>query len=920
MQLAKSFLALTALAIAACGHSSPLVADRAPPAPSVAPGDWPTFNRTLAGDRFSPLAEIDRSNVDRLAIVCRYALPEVTALQTGPIVVGGVMYFTTDTISYAIDAGTCAERWRSVRHSPTPNRLAVNRGAAYMNGRVFRGTSDAHVIALDATDGHALWDVALDVAGRGVTVPMAPTAWNGLVYVGNAGGDLSGVVGHVYALDARDGHVVWRFDVVPSSGPALATWPTADRYPVSGGAFWTAFTLDERNGVLYVASGNPAPDYDIAVRDGENLYSNSLIALNAADGRLLAYNQLVKHDFHDWDVDSPAPLVTTRAGRQVAASANKDGLLSVLDRGRVSAGAMPLVFQVPTTTRDNIGTPLSRDTKTRFCPGTQGGSEWNGAAYHPQLNTFYVGAVDWCSNVQLQRESAPVPPIGAGWFGAASQSMDPPTNAKGWLTAFDADNGAVRWKFSATRPVLAGVTPTAGGLVFAADLGGTLYAFDAANGSVLWQTATGQSMGGGIVSYAAAGRQLIGVAAGMKSPIWPGGSAASQVLVYGLGSTRPTGAPSPSQFAPHEIATGLRGGYQVVAADLNRDGKPDLIAVSTDLSDLVWFENPSWTRHVLATGFTGLINAAAADLDGDGIPEVAVASGFSTRPDQSSGIVSILTHGADPTQPWTSREIDRTPAAHRLRWYVDRDGQRWLLNAPLAGAAAQPPNYNGTTPIYAYRAPDWTREAVASEEVGVVHAIEPIHAPFCDACFLSAGFAGIHRYERAAGAWTHSAVVAGSLTPVPKGGASDVAVGRMSRASAAGVDGFFLAAIEPWHGNQIVIYRSGKGESFTRQVIDTAVVDGHTLVTADVDGDGTDEIIVGQRGGSRSVWMYSATPGAAAWTRTTLDDGGMAGAGCTAVDVNADARIDLVCIGTATANLKWYENLRPISPRPPPRH
>src|SRR5512133_1013950 len=219
----KYFLALPTLALVACGHASSTVSTAATPAASVAPGDWPTFNRTLAGDRFSPLTEIDRSNVARLGVVCRYALPEVTALQTGPIVVDGVMYFTTDTISYAIDAGTCAERWKVVRHSPTPNRLAVNRGAAYMNGRIFRGTSDAHVVAMDAADGHEVWDVTLDVAGRGVTVPMAPTAWNGLVFVGNAGGDLSGVIGHVYALDASDGRVVWRFAVVPSTGAISQT-------------------------------------------------------------------------------------------------------------------------------------------------------------------------------------------------------------------------------------------------------------------------------------------------------------------------------------------------------------------------------------------------------------------------------------------------------------------------------------------------------------------------------------------------------------------------------------------------------------------------------------------------------------------------------------------------------------------------
>ena len=520
------------LACGACHRAAPVGGPV--PALGVKNDDWPAYNRTLAGDRFSPLADIDRGNVARLRVVCRYELPEVTALQTGPIVVDGVMYFTTDTISYAIDAGTCAVRWKNVRHSPTPNRLAVNRGAAYMAGRLFRGTSDAHVVAMDAADGHTVWDVALDVAARGVTVPMSPTAWNGLVFVGNAGGDLAGVTGHVYALDARDGRVVWRFDVVPASGPARATWPTANRYPVSGGAFWTAFTLDERDGVLYVSAGNPAPDFDIAVRDGENLYSNSLIALRAADGRLLAYNQLVKHDFHDWDVDAPSPLVTTRAGRHIVASANKDGLLSVLDRSRVATGALPLLYQAPTTTRLNVDTPLSRDHPTRFCPGTTGGVEWNGAAYHPQLGTLYVGAADWCAIVTLRSESEPVPANGTAWFGAASQGRDPADSAKGWLTAFDAENGAVRWRFAAPRPVLAGVTPTAGGLVFAADLGGTLYAFDAANGTLLWKTSTGQSMGGGIVSYRARARQFIGVAAGMKSPVWPGASQASRIIVYGL--------------------------------------------------------------------------------------------------------------------------------------------------------------------------------------------------------------------------------------------------------------------------------------------------------------------------------------------------------------------------------------------------
>src|SRR5689334_12495770 len=140
----------------------------------------------------------------------------------------------------------------------------------------------------------------------------------------------------------------------------------------------------------------------------------------------------------------------------------------------------------------------------------------------------------------------------------------------------------------------------------------------------------------------------------------------------------------PANFAAHEIATGLTGGYQVIAVDLNRDGRLDLVALASGLPELAWFENPSWKRHVIASGMTGLINVAAAELDGDGIPELAVASGFSTRPDQSSGEVALFTHGADPTQSWTTRVIDHVPSAHRMRWYVDHDGQRWLINSPLA--------------------------------------------------------------------------------------------------------------------------------------------------------------------------------------------------------------------------------------------
>ena len=531
-------LSVALLALNACVA----VATAAPPA--TQPADWPGYNRTLAGDRYSPLAQITTQNAGQLELRCVYTLPEVAAFQTGPIVIDGMMYFTSFEGSYAIDAATCKEKWSRHDKSAGPPGLAVNRGFAYLDGRLYRGTADAHVIALDATDGHVLWDRALDVAGPGISVPMAPIAANGRIYVGNAGGDTVGVTGHVYALDARDGHVIWRFDVVPEQGHARTTW-TNQRLPVSGGAFWTSFTLDQAKGILYVPAGNPAPDFDSLDRTGEDLYADSVIAIDAGSGRLIAYNQLVKHDSHDWDVDSAPTLVNTRGGLRIIASANKDGLLSILDRSKLErstapsgdqAPIIPLLAQAPTTTRENVDVPLSREQQVHFCPGMGGGTEWNGAAYSPRTDLLFVGAVDRCAHVQLVRELN-VPAPGQVWFGTSgsmAEMSDAPSTARGRLTAFDAENGRVRWKFEAPHPIVAGVTPTGGDLVFSADLGGDIFAFDQRNGLVLWQTSTGQSIGGGLVVYSVGGQELLGVATGMKSAVRPSSDDKSHIMVYGL--------------------------------------------------------------------------------------------------------------------------------------------------------------------------------------------------------------------------------------------------------------------------------------------------------------------------------------------------------------------------------------------------
>jgi len=219
-------------------------------------------------------------------------------------------------------------------------------------------------------------------------------------------------------------------------------------------------------------------------------------------------------------------------------------MLTVLDRSRIApatppaeaalASVLPIVFQAATTTRTNVDVPLSRTAPVRFCPGILGGNEWNGAAFDPARNSLYTGSVDWCAQVQLLTEPV-APALGEIWFGSEGRNIQVPAEeAKGWVTAFDADSGEVRWKFAAPAPVLAGVTPTAGGIVFSADLKGHLRAFDADKGDVLWEQDLGQAIGGGIVTYRAAGRQLVAVASGMKSFIWPGSTDQSRIQVFGL--------------------------------------------------------------------------------------------------------------------------------------------------------------------------------------------------------------------------------------------------------------------------------------------------------------------------------------------------------------------------------------------------
>jgi len=519
---------------------------------SSEPSDWPSYNRTLSGNRFSSLKQITRANVAHLHKVCSFDLGKRTSFQTGPIVVGATMYVTTAFETIALDAGTCRLKWRRTDTYKAASLLNVNRGAAYLDGRLFRGTLDGRVLTYDAFSGKRLWQQTIGSAKLGETVPAALIAWRDLVFAGNAGGDNKGVKGRMYALDAATGAVRWEFYLVPKSSSDLTrggaetspiaadktearSWPQSPGVPVTGGASWTSYTLDPVRGELYVPGGNPAPDFVPALRAGSNLFANSVVVLDARTGAYRRHMPLVIADFHDWDVSASPVLLESRAGRHLMATAVKDGHLYINDR---VTGAQLQKTEI--TTSRNVSAPLTAKG-TRFCPGTQGGAEWNGPSYAPTTNLIYTGAVDWCTTVR----TAPIGkvqavPNGQPWSGSVGPAaeafgkFDPVRLATGWIYAHDADTGATVWRFHMTSPVLAATTPTAAGLLFAGDMGGRLVAFDATTGRILWSTKTGGALGGGIITYLAGGSQRVAVASGMVSSIWPTANVTAKIIVYGV--------------------------------------------------------------------------------------------------------------------------------------------------------------------------------------------------------------------------------------------------------------------------------------------------------------------------------------------------------------------------------------------------
>ena len=489
--------------------------------------DWLHPNHDYGGQRFVALDEINRSNVQRLSPVCHFQAGGTHPFHTHPIVYRGVMYVTTTYSTIALDAATCSVRWRHDWQPKAQENWPQQRGVALKEGKVVRGTRDGYLFALDAETGQVLWEQGAADAAKGETFTMPPLIYEDLVLIGPAGNEAV-VQGWVGAFRLDTGAPVWRFNTFPARDePGAETWSATEAL-TAGGAVWTPFSLDPSEGRVYIATGNPAPDFYGDVRQGDNLYTNSLVVLDARTGKLVWHYQATPRDTHDWDLTQASPLFTAEVqgeSRRLVTVTGKDGLLRVLNRA-----TREIMYEVAVTRRENATEPLTIEG-VHACPGVLGGVQWNGPAFSPQTNMLYVPAVDWCGTYKKAEKLHHVK--GQNYMGGA-YVPDPVDQMRGWLTAIDASSGPIRWRYESSRPLVAAVTATSADLVFTGELTGDFIALDGRDGSVLYRFKTEGAMSGGIVTYQVGGKQYVAVASGAATRFWRVPPAVATITVFSL--------------------------------------------------------------------------------------------------------------------------------------------------------------------------------------------------------------------------------------------------------------------------------------------------------------------------------------------------------------------------------------------------
>lgn len=489
--------------------------------------------------RFYSADQINSENVSKLKPAFTFQTEVLESMETAPIVVNGVMFITTSfNHIYAVDATSGKELWH-YKHKMGPVTTYCcgpnNRGVAIMDDKVFMATLDARLVALNAKTGKVIWNNEIADPELGYSETMAPVAVNGRILIGTNGGEY-GIRGFVKSFDAKDGKLQWTFYTVPDKGQEGVWAPNdatgrnmlrdisaekeqlkkqgGDFYKTLGGGVWMAPAVDLETNTVFFVVGNPSPDLYGTERPGDNLYTDSMVAVDLNTGAYKWHYQYVSHDV--WDLDAVSPVILTEAkdasGKmtKVAIHGGKTGHIYVNDRatGRLIRYSEAMVPQ------DGLWTLPTKDG-AKMMLGANGGVEWSPMAFNPKTRLAY--AANLLQPMTYHVEASKYPG-GKLWLGGAFKTIASEKQT-GRLSAVNIDTGKVAWKFDTDEPLIGGVLATAGNLVFNGEANGLFRAFDATNGNKLWEYQTGAGVNAPAVSYSVNGRQYVAVASGGNNQI-----------------------------------------------------------------------------------------------------------------------------------------------------------------------------------------------------------------------------------------------------------------------------------------------------------------------------------------------------------------------------------------------------------------
>ena len=496
--------------------------------------NWLHSNGSYEQTRYHPASQINTGNVANMRPAFVFQTGIVESMETAPLVVNGVMFLTTSyNHVYAINASTGEQYWH-YKHKIGPVSTYCcgpnNKGVAISEGKLFMGTLDAKLVALDAKTGKMLWETQIADPELGYSETMAPTVADGKVLIGT-----NGVRGFVKAYDANSGKLAWTFHTIPEKGHE-GTWAVndatgrnmhrdiaaekaalaknSDFYKTLGGGVWMTPAIDRKTKTAFFVAGNPSPDLYGAERPGDNLYTNSMIAVDLDTGKYKWHFQYIAHDV--WDLDAVSPVILTEAkdksGKMipVAIHGGKTGHIYVHDR----ATGNLIRFSEPMVSQEGLWT-LPTAKGARMSLGANGGVEWSQMAVNPGLRLAYAANLEQPMTYHVEASGYPG---GKLWLGGAFKNV-PGEEQFGNVSAVDLDTGKVVWKARTDQPMIGGVLATAGNLVFAGEGNGWFKAYDAKTGKVLWQYQCGAGVNAPATSYTINGKQYIAVAAGGNSQL-----------------------------------------------------------------------------------------------------------------------------------------------------------------------------------------------------------------------------------------------------------------------------------------------------------------------------------------------------------------------------------------------------------------